>query len=320
MKKVSILTPIYNVEKFIGRCVKSLFEQTYSNIEYVFVNDCTKDSSIEILNSVLKDYPERREQVKIIQHKHNRGVAAARNTAVDNSTGDYLMYVDSDDYIENNTVELLVKESEARHADIVISDFFITTRKREYSVSDYFIDDPKEFLKTFLVRKVDASLCGKLYRSTFYKNAGAAFIEGLNYGEDYLVLIKLLSSAKILSKISRPLYHYIQYNSTSSTNNITIKSIDDIVKINNIIQEMFGSMDEFKTVVNISILRNKLGLIKMAKPSLYKFIVPLYQDIEKKYSRYLNIGDRILIILMYLNIPYLIYIYCKLGVMLKSIQ
>ena len=76
-KKVSILVPVYGVEKYIERCVRSLFEQTYENIEYVFVDDCTKDKSIEILNSVLAEYPNRKKQAKILHHDKNRGLSHA---------------------------------------------------------------------------------------------------------------------------------------------------------------------------------------------------------------------------------------------------
>ena len=107
--KVSILVPIYNVELYIKRCIISLFEQTYNDIEFIFVNDCTKDKSIEILNSTLQQYPQRWEQVKIISHKTNKGLAAARTTALQNATGDYVMHVDSDDFLNLDAVEKCVE-------------------------------------------------------------------------------------------------------------------------------------------------------------------------------------------------------------------
>ena len=80
--KVTVAVPIYGVEKYIERCAVSLFEQTYSNIEYIFVNDCTCDNSMGILKSILDKYPERKKQVKIIVHEQNKGLGAARNTAI----------------------------------------------------------------------------------------------------------------------------------------------------------------------------------------------------------------------------------------------
>ena len=117
--RVTICSPIYGVEKYIERCAVSLFEQTYSDIDYVFVNDCTKDKSIEVLNRVIERYPERKKNVRIINHEKNRGLSAARNTGVDNAKTDFLIWVDSDDYVEPKMVELLVKKQLNSNADIV---------------------------------------------------------------------------------------------------------------------------------------------------------------------------------------------------------
>ena len=108
--KVSILIPVYGVEKYIERCARSIFEQTYQNLDIVFVDDCTPDKSIEILRRVLDDYPERKAQTRIIRHEHNQGLAAARNTAVAAATGTFLTHVDSDDWLELDAVEELVKK------------------------------------------------------------------------------------------------------------------------------------------------------------------------------------------------------------------
>ena len=105
---VSICVPIYGVEKYIERCAVTLFEQTYDNLEYIFVNDCTTDDSMAILEEVISRYPARSSAVRIIAHEKNRGLAAARNTTVENCTGEFILHVDSDDYIENNTLLLVV--------------------------------------------------------------------------------------------------------------------------------------------------------------------------------------------------------------------
>ena len=106
--KVSILVPIYGTEKYIEKCARSLFEQTYDNIEYIFVNDCTKDASVEILKKTIEDYPQRKSQVTIISHNTNKGLAASRLTAFEHSTGAYLWCVDSDDYADVQAVSIIV--------------------------------------------------------------------------------------------------------------------------------------------------------------------------------------------------------------------
>ena len=90
MPKVSVIVPIYGVERYISRCAYSLMEQTYSNVEYVFVNDCTKDSSMEILNNVIAEFPSRTQQCRILDHIENKGLAAARNTGINVASGDFI--------------------------------------------------------------------------------------------------------------------------------------------------------------------------------------------------------------------------------------
>ena len=119
MLTISIFTPIYGVEKYIQQCARSLFEQSYASIEYIFVDDCTPDKSIGILQSLLKEYPERAQQVRIIHHDRNRGVGAARQTALMAATGDYLLFADSDDMLPEDAVEKLTTIAESTHADLV---------------------------------------------------------------------------------------------------------------------------------------------------------------------------------------------------------
>ena len=96
--KVSVMIPVYNTAAYVGRCLTSLFEQTFDDIEYIIVNDATPDHAMDIVNNLVASYPHRR--VKIIDHKTNKGSASARNTALDAASGEYLIYVDSDDWAE----------------------------------------------------------------------------------------------------------------------------------------------------------------------------------------------------------------------------
>ena len=124
---VSICVPIYGVEKYIERCAISLFEQTYKNIEYIFVNDCTQDNSIDVLKSIIEKYPVRKNCVRIINHERNKGLGAARNTAITNATGMFIMHVDSDDYVEKDIVERLVKKQNENNSDIVTCGYILYT-------------------------------------------------------------------------------------------------------------------------------------------------------------------------------------------------
>ncbi len=139
---VSILVPVCNVSDYIERCAHSLFQQTFYDIEYVFVNDCTPDDSIEKLQKIIEQYPNRKPFVKIIHHDKNRGVAAARNTAIDNSSGKYLQHIDSDDWVELDMIETLYNKAETEQADIVVSDILMEKKNGTFYEKE-IIDDEK---------------------------------------------------------------------------------------------------------------------------------------------------------------------------------
>lgn len=123
MLKVSVVIPIYNVEKYIERCVRSLMEQTLDDIEYIFVNDASLDNSLEILKSVVAQFPNRMSNVHIINHNCNQGLACARKTGIDLASGEYLIHCDSDDWVELDIYEKLYDAAKRSDADIVVCNY-----------------------------------------------------------------------------------------------------------------------------------------------------------------------------------------------------
>ena len=119
---VSICIPVYNAMPFLEKCCVALFEQTYPFIEYVFVNDCSTDGSLFFLNTVVNEYPQRKPFVKVISHQRNCGVSVARNTALDNVSGAFLMWVDADDTLDVSTVKKLVNLQERSGCDMLTFD------------------------------------------------------------------------------------------------------------------------------------------------------------------------------------------------------
>src|SRR5574344_647377 len=125
MKDVSIIIPIYNVEKYVAKCINSVISQTYdhSKIECIIVNDCTPDCSMDIVNEIISRY--NGDMTFIIHnHNHNQGLSAARNTGIDFATGQYIYFLDSDDYIYPNTIETLLSATENNTIDLVIGNYY----------------------------------------------------------------------------------------------------------------------------------------------------------------------------------------------------
>ncbi|MBD5421701.1 MAG: glycosyltransferase family 2 protein, partial [Bacteroides sp.] len=127
---ISVIVPVYGVEKYIERCVRSLFSQTMTEgVEFIFINDCTKDRSIELLTGIISEYPQLSPQVKIIHHPRNRGLAVARQTGLDAAQGEYILHLDSDDYFESDMLEMMYETAMANNSDVVVSDFFWSYKK-----------------------------------------------------------------------------------------------------------------------------------------------------------------------------------------------
>lgn len=216
--KVSILVPIYGVEKYIERCAISLFEQTYEDIEYIFVNDCTKDNSIAILKEVIERYPIRKPQIRIIEHEHNKGLGGARNTAVAAATSEFLMHVDSDDYVDVNMVALLVEKQKEGNYDIVTGDCEVI-RNAYQEVRDLPIfNTGKELCKNLLMRKIPVNVWGRLIRRSLYTDNEIKVEGGVNMSEDINVMSRISYYAGPIASIKKVLFYYDCRNEGSYTN------------------------------------------------------------------------------------------------------
>ena len=110
--KISIIIPVFRVEKYITRCCTSLFEMSFNDVEFLFVDDATPDGSIEAMKAVLKQYSSRAAHTKVLSHKQNMGVACARNTGLEAATGKYIAFVDADDWVEADMFEKLYRLAE----------------------------------------------------------------------------------------------------------------------------------------------------------------------------------------------------------------
>ena len=125
MIKISIIIAVYNCEKYIEACVRSLFEQTLYDIEYVFVNDDTPDNSVTILENVIENYPTRKPFIKIINLERNGGVSNARRIGIENATGEYVIHADSDDWVDKDMYERLYLKAKETDVQLVSTSFML---------------------------------------------------------------------------------------------------------------------------------------------------------------------------------------------------
>lgn len=228
--KVTIAVPVYGVESYIEKCCVSLFEQTYPDLEFLFINDCTPDKSIDIIRNTLSKYPNRQGQVRIINQPDNKGCPAARNLAVQLATGDFIFHVDADDYIEKDAIASLVSEQLLTGADLVVADYVIETRDAANIVKYCDISKTKEeIVKDCLADRSSQSVWGILIRRQLYIDHNIRADERFHVGEDWQVSPLLLYYSEKTAYIDKIVYHY----QLSRSNSITITSQESVTKKKN---------------------------------------------------------------------------------------
>ena len=209
MPKVSVIIPIYGVEKYIERCARSLFEQTLDEIEYLFIDDCTPDRSMEILKHVLEEYPQRKPQVNIHRMEQNSGLAKVREWGMRNGnvTGEYIIHCDSDDWVDTDMYRAMYEKAKEDDVDVVVCDYRLTNGEEILKeVKGCRSDDCHRFLMRLLLQRDPWSLCNKLFsRTAYYKEL--QYAKG-DLGEDMLLCIQLMLRCRKISYVNMPYYNY----------------------------------------------------------------------------------------------------------------
>ena len=270
---VSVIIPVYNASATLGACLDSLNRQTIQRFELLFIDDSSTDRSLDILMSYAEQYSTGDFVVKVLRHERNRGVASARNTGLEYATGEYVYYVDADDFIEPDTLECLLKEAQEKELDIVGHEWFLTFKSDERYMKQPLFVTPDEALRQMMCGVMRWNLWLFLVRRSLYVENNIRFIEGMNMGEDMMVMMKLFACAKRVTIINRAFYHYGQSNSGSLTK---IYSAEHIRQVTNNVQEAeqfisassyAGLLSEFIPLLKLNI---KLPLLITDDESRYR--------------------------------------------------
>ena len=208
--KISVIVPMYGVEKYISRCARSLFEQTFLNdVEFLFIDDASKDKSTEVLNSVIDEYADHHLNVKIIHHEKNIGLPSARNTGLKHALGEYIMHVDGDDYLEKEALRLLYESVRDSDADVAWCDYFVTSENKKKLMKQPGFDNPQDAVKGLLRGTLRYNVWNKLCRRSLYVDNNITFPDGRSMGED-LTMIMVFLHARSCVYVNKPLYNYVQ--------------------------------------------------------------------------------------------------------------
>lgn len=234
--KYSVIVPIYNREKSIKKCVDSILRQSEKDFELILVDDGSTDNSLKIC----KDF-EKTDNRIIVIHKENGGVSSARNAGIDVARGKYVVFVDSDDYVDNNYLEIL----SSKDADLVISGVIFESTQNKFDLLNEFALLDEKLIVDFFNQYYSLQCCSKKYDRNIIKKNNLRFDTSIYYGEDALFCAKYVNRCKTISYIQAYTYHYCDIFSNS------LSKIDkfDFIKQYNMVQQYI--YNEFKDKIKI---------------------------------------------------------------------
>lgn len=279
--KISVIVPVYNTEKYITKCLCSLLEQSFNDYEIIIVNDASPDNCTNIVNSLLLKYPHKKEIVTIYTHEYNRGIATTRNTGLEHAQGEYLIYIDSDDYVESDMLEKMYNKANIEKADIVVADYFDTFENKERYVYQRIPPSKEECIKWLLTGQLHGSNSNKLVRHKLYTDNKLRYCSDLDMYEDLIMSIELFYYSTKIKYVNKAFLHYVQYNSNSYTKKITQKSISDIVNACKVIERFLSEkhiINKHKETWMYFLIKNKVKILLNTDKQQYKTYLDLFPE------------------------------------------
>lgn len=283
MTDISIIVPIYNAEKYLNKCIKSLINQTKENLEFILINDGSTDTSEEII----KSYQDTR--IKYFKNK-NQGIGKTRNFGIKKSTGKYIMFLDSDDFLATNACEELFKKAEQDKLDLVINNFYRVeeenSKQEEVIISKFKNTTLKENKELLL--EINLAPWNKLYKSELLKNNKIKFVEDLKY-EDAPFVIEAIDKAKRIGQVNKCLNYYVIHKNSETT--IRDERVFDIIEITDRIRKYFFKRKEYTETVDklsVRILTNYTiqQRVQKDKEVGIKFIDKAFQYMKENIPDY----------------------------------
>lgn len=224
--KITVIIPVYNAEKTISKTIYSITKQSYSNIEIIIIDDCSTDQSLSICYNFIKND----KRIKVIEHNINLGVEISRITGISNTSGEYICFVDADDWLPNKSLEIMIEKSLKFDADIVVGNHIRVIDKynffkkmSKYEINTNLLVTHEEFMlkyyKSFFgIYNFSVTMWGKLYKSEILHGKIPKF--GFNYGEDLVFNLKIFTYAKKILFIDDFVYFYRFGGMTTKINDV----------------------------------------------------------------------------------------------------
>lgn len=228
--KVSVILPVFNVDKYIKRCLDSLVNQTLKEIEIIIINDGSTDNTKRICEEYAKKY----DNIKLI-NKKNEGVSKARNIALKKVRGEYLAFIDGDDWIDRNAYEIMYNTAKRDSADVVqcgVRHILDNGKIRVFNKNLFnTLYQDNEILRQFLLGKINAISCDKIYKVSIWKENDIYFPENLSLGEDQITTCQVVYNSKRFIALKDTFYNYYRRSDSCTTSKFSLKNMDMLISM-----------------------------------------------------------------------------------------
>ena len=317
MPVISVIVPVFNAERYLRCCVDSILAQTFTDFELLLINDGSTDGS----KAICDDYVLQDTRVRVF-HKVNGGVSSARNIGLSNAAGEYVSFVDSDDWLEPSMLYEVYNKAKCNEADLVFVDINYRYTQRQLTYQTYrWIGKPQDALLDYLKQSRSCPGWGLIKRSVIDKE-DSRFPENLTIYEDFHLLVRLVYQASVIAKVENPLYNYRMQEESIVHTTAHSRTIQDQVWAYNSILDYFKSH----------------GVYEMYAPSLYDRILYDYQRLaldaekhskfceiypDKKYyilhSTTINFKLKVLMWCITHHLSFIAYVWCGVRNFLKAL-
>ena len=256
MPKISVIVPVYKVEKYLRKCVKSILDQTYPDLELLLIDDGSPDSS----GAICDELSQTDSRIRVF-HKENGGVSAARNLGLDNAQGEWVTFVDADDWLDVTTLGKCMAVSEGK--DLVRFSMAYVYDEAETDVRPYQMKSyasKEEYLSSIVARETILGVCGGLYLKSVFDKNNIRFDTNITNGEDWLVLAQYVNSSVSPGFLDDCFYKYNQTNEVSCSNSVSLNKLIDVAKA-------------FEQISMLSSVSNMHDALENGCFDLYKYVI-----------------------------------------------
>lgn len=284
LPKVSVIVPVYNSEKHIEKCINSILNQSYENIELIIVND----GSIDKTETIIKKYKRLDKRIKYFFQK-NSGPSTARNTGIENSRGEYLMFVDSDDTVSSKYVEILLKKIISENYDIACCGYVDESKYGIFKLNDFWYEKDKLDKSKFLecvCSGIGGVLWSKIFRRDIIKEHNIRMSPKIFMSEDLVFILEYCKYSESFGAINENLYYYNRLNDNSISSKVDINYLENYILLINKINELLSELNVNKNKINVIEVTKVQALVnKVLVSEAYRYLESKNKDVFIKNTK-----------------------------------